>query len=145
MRYLSISHYLPLILAGPLALILALVALHRIKVLGTVMVFNFFVSTADAAEAFGGVPSAPGALNGWGLSAQWRDHDLDGDPDLYVCNDFHTPDRMWIKERTCFEPRFGMRPRACAVGRNLKRRRKRICRVILVAPFLERIEQWIFH
>lgn len=32
----------------------------------------------------------------WGLSAIFKDVDQDGDPDLYVCNDFQTPDRYWI-------------------------------------------------
>lgn len=31
----------------------------------------------------------------WGLSAMFRDMDQDGDPDLYVCNDFESPDRIW--------------------------------------------------
>lgn len=32
----------------------------------------------------------------FGLSALFRDFDLDGDPDLYVCNDFQTVDRLWV-------------------------------------------------
>lgn len=34
----------------------------------------------------------------WGLAVQF--HDLNGDsaPDLYVCNDLHTPDRIWIND-----------------------------------------------
>lgn len=32
----------------------------------------------------------------WGLSAMFRDMNRDGWPDLYVCNDFHSPDRIWI-------------------------------------------------
>lgn len=34
----------------------------------------------------------------WGLSARF--HDINGDhaPDLYVCNDFHSPDRIWIND-----------------------------------------------
>jgi hypothetical protein len=31
-----------------------------------------------------------------GLSAMFRDMNHDGLPDLYVCNDFQTPDRCWI-------------------------------------------------
>jgi len=37
----------------------------------------------------------PGPLDGSGLAAQFRDFNGDGAPDLYVCNDFHTPDRFW--------------------------------------------------
>jgi hypothetical protein len=32
----------------------------------------------------------------WGLSATFRDFNGDGQPDLYVCNDFWTPDRAWL-------------------------------------------------
>ncbi len=34
----------------------------------------------------------------WGLSAMIRDFTGDGLPDLYVCNDFESPDRFWINE-----------------------------------------------
>ena len=32
----------------------------------------------------------------WGLTASFRDLNGDGAPDLYVCNDFESPDRIWI-------------------------------------------------
>jgi hypothetical protein len=32
----------------------------------------------------------------WGLTATFRDMNGDGAPDLYVCNDYWTPDRIWI-------------------------------------------------
>ena len=32
----------------------------------------------------------------WGLSVMFRDLNNDGKPDLYVCNDFNTPDRVWL-------------------------------------------------
>lgn len=32
----------------------------------------------------------------WGLSAVFRDLNDDGAPDLYVCNDTYSPDRIWI-------------------------------------------------
>ena len=35
---------------------------------------------------------------GWGLTARFQDMDADGDPDLYVCNDFESPDRIWIND-----------------------------------------------
>ncbi len=34
----------------------------------------------------------------WGLSVILRDFNGDGAPDLYVCNDFSTPDRFWIND-----------------------------------------------
>jgi enediyne biosynthesis protein E4 len=32
----------------------------------------------------------------WGLAARFQDMDGDGRPDLYVCNDLQTPDRVWM-------------------------------------------------
>ncbi|HEY6226378.1 MAG TPA: VCBS repeat-containing protein, partial [Verrucomicrobiae bacterium] len=34
----------------------------------------------------------------WSLSAMFRDLNGDGRPDLYVCSDFDTPDRIWINQ-----------------------------------------------
>ncbi len=34
----------------------------------------------------------------WGLTASFRDINGDGSPDLYVCNDYWTPDRVWIND-----------------------------------------------
>jgi hypothetical protein len=34
----------------------------------------------------------------WGLSVMFRDLNGDGRPDLYVCNDFDSPDRIWINQ-----------------------------------------------
>ena len=34
----------------------------------------------------------------WGLSVMFRDLNGDGKPDLYLCNDFTTPDRIWIND-----------------------------------------------
>ncbi len=36
----------------------------------------------------------------WGLSAHFRDIDGDGHADLYVCNDFESPDRIWMGDGT---------------------------------------------
>ena len=33
--------------------------------------------------------------NYWGLAAQWWDYNLDGWPDLYVSNDFYSPDQLY--------------------------------------------------
>ncbi len=35
-------------------------------------------------------------LRDWGLMAQFRDINNDSHPDLYICNDFESPDRIWI-------------------------------------------------
>ncbi len=34
----------------------------------------------------------------WGLAVQFHDFTGDGAPDLYVCNDLFTPDRIWIND-----------------------------------------------
>ncbi len=34
----------------------------------------------------------------WGLTARFRDLDDDGDPDLYVANDFESPDFIWMND-----------------------------------------------
>ena len=34
----------------------------------------------------------------WGLSVMFRDINQDGMPDIYVCNDFESPDRVWINQ-----------------------------------------------
>ena len=34
----------------------------------------------------------------WGLAVRFQDLTGDGRPDLYVCNDLHTPDRIWIND-----------------------------------------------
>ncbi len=44
----------------------------------------------------------------WGLSVLFRDFNGDGRPDLYVCNDFATPDRFWLNEG---QGRFRLAPR----------------------------------
>lgn len=40
----------------------------------------------------------PAAPLDWGLTAAFRDLNGDGLPDLYVCNDFHSPDRVWLND-----------------------------------------------
>jgi hypothetical protein len=42
----------------------------------------------------------------WGLSAMFRDLKGDGRPALYVCNDFQSPDRLWINQSTPGAIRF---------------------------------------
>ncbi len=48
----------------------------------------------------------------WGLSVMFRDLNGDGAPDIYVCNDFTAPDRIWLNDgRGHFRPlpRLGLR------------------------------------
>ncbi|MBN8246111.1 MAG: VCBS repeat-containing protein [Verrucomicrobia bacterium] len=42
----------------------------------------------------------------WGLAAQFCDINGDGRPDLYVCNDFQSPDRFWINASSPGSVRF---------------------------------------
>lgn len=37
-------------------------------------------------------------LRDWGLHVKIQDIDADGRPDIYVCNDFETPDRIWMNQ-----------------------------------------------
>src|SRR6185312_7301818 len=34
----------------------------------------------------------------WGLTAAFRDFNGDHFPDIYVCNDFQSPDRIWLND-----------------------------------------------
>ncbi|MFV1987939.1 MAG: VCBS repeat-containing protein, partial [Gemmatimonadota bacterium] len=43
-------------------------------------------------------PAAADSLRDWGLAARFSDWDGDGDPDLYVANDFNSPDGIWINQ-----------------------------------------------
>ncbi len=52
---------------------------------------------ADPMEHFFDEAGRPAGLSAdWGLTATFRDINSDGYPDLYVANDFWTPDRFWI-------------------------------------------------
>jgi len=50
-----------------------------------------------------------GDLFEWGLNALFRDFNRDGLPDLFVSNDFETPDRLWINQG---RGKFRLAPRA---------------------------------
>ncbi len=53
----------------------------------------------------------------WGLSVLFRDLNHDGAPDLYVCNDFGTPDRLWFNDghgRFRLAPRLAVRQTSLA-------------------------------
>ena len=55
------------------------------------------VSFSEVFRGADGRPLAGPPLD-WGLTATFRDFNSDGAPDLYVCNDFWTPDRIWIND-----------------------------------------------
>jgi len=59
-----------------------------------------FTKVTDVEERFQTHDGAPKGLEeDWGLAAKFQDLNDDGWPDLYVCNDFWTPDRVWINQR----------------------------------------------
>lgn len=54
---------------------------------------------ADPKEYFFSEEGDPiGLQRDWGLTATFRDVNGDGHPDIYVVNDFWTPDRFWINQ-----------------------------------------------
>jgi hypothetical protein len=53
--------------------------------------------TSGAFKNEAGTPLS-GPPRDWGLTATFRDLNGDGFPDLYVCNDFWTPDRVWMND-----------------------------------------------
>lgn len=58
-----------------------------------------FRKVQNVGERFQGPEGAPrGLAKDWGLNASFRDVNGDGRPDLYVNNDFWTPDRFWINQ-----------------------------------------------
>ncbi|MEX0770678.1 MAG: FG-GAP-like repeat-containing protein [Balneolaceae bacterium] len=58
-----------------------------------------FEKVEDTREIFLNEEGEPFGLQpDWGLSAKFQDLTGNGLPDLYVCNDFHTPDRIWINQ-----------------------------------------------
>jgi hypothetical protein len=58
-----------------------------------------FRSVEALEERFRGPEGTPrGLAHDWGLNASFQDLNDDGHPDLYVNNDFWTPDRVWINQ-----------------------------------------------
>lgn len=58
-----------------------------------------FTEVEEPAERFRSAAGEPlGLEEDWGLTAKFQDLNGDGSPDLYVCNDFWTPDRVWINQ-----------------------------------------------
>ncbi|MDZ7362791.1 MAG: VCBS repeat-containing protein [candidate division KSB1 bacterium] len=72
-----------------------------------------FVKVAKPQKVFfeeNGEPAPP--ETDWGLTARFQDVDDDGDPDLYVCNDYESPDRLWLNDgagRFYAAPKLAMR------------------------------------
>ena len=52
----------------------------------------------DGKGNFAPRPPLEGAPFDWGLSVMFRDLNHDGAPDIYVCNDFRSPDRIWMND-----------------------------------------------
>jgi hypothetical protein len=58
-----------------------------------------FKSVENLRERFLGVGGHPkGFYPDWGLTVKFQDINSDGLPDIYVCNDVWTPDRVWINQ-----------------------------------------------
>jgi hypothetical protein len=58
-----------------------------------------FTEVTDLDERFRTSTGAPmGMQEDWGLTAKFQDLNDDGHPDLYVANDFWTPDRVWMNQ-----------------------------------------------
>jgi hypothetical protein len=52
----------------------------------------------DGKGKFTARPPLENAPYDWGLSVMFRDLNQDGAPDIYVCNDFRSPDRIWMND-----------------------------------------------
>ena len=58
-----------------------------------------FEKISDTESTFLDADGQPFGLQpDWGLTAKFQDLNNDGLQDLYVCNDFHTPDRIWFNQ-----------------------------------------------
>ncbi len=58
-----------------------------------------FEKVTDPAQRFLDADGTPRGLKpDWGLTAKFHDINMDGFPDLYVCNDYWTKDRIWINQ-----------------------------------------------
>lgn len=58
-----------------------------------------FEKVMDTAQMFLDEDGQPFGLQpDWGLTAKFQDLNDNGLQDLYVCNDFHTPDRIWLNQ-----------------------------------------------
>ncbi|MEX1270108.1 MAG: FG-GAP-like repeat-containing protein [Balneolaceae bacterium] len=58
-----------------------------------------FEKVTDTREIFLDADGNPYGLQpDWGLAAKFQDLNGDGFQDLYVCNDFHTKDRIWMNQ-----------------------------------------------
>lgn len=58
-----------------------------------------FTKVADPEQRFRDSNGEPEGINrDWSLTAKFHDINEDGLPDLYVCSDFWTPDRVWLNQ-----------------------------------------------
>jgi len=58
-----------------------------------------FEKVTDSEQVFLDEEGNPlGLQRDWGLTAKFQDINDNGLQDLYVCNDFHTPDRIWLNQ-----------------------------------------------
>ena len=70
--------------------------LSRLMPANTIIFFATTAASADGVPRFVDVSQSAGiAGNHFGLSATWWDFDGNGDPDLYVSNDFYGPDHLY--------------------------------------------------
>ena len=57
---------------------------------------GFAATTLSARLRAASGPASADSLRDWGLAGRFSDWDGDGDPDLYVANDFNSPDGIWL-------------------------------------------------
>ncbi len=61
---------------------------------------RFELTAPDAGAFFDEAGKPVETFYDWGLAAKFQDVNNDGHPDLYVCNDFNSPDRIWMNDGT---------------------------------------------
>ena len=79
-------------------------------------------SQRDVQRSFGKARSSPSRLS---LAVSFRDLNQDGWPDLYVCSDNATPDRLWLNDQQAFVQPDALRHQPIIHGRRCGRRESR--------------------